>query len=247
MRTSFAKWLAVAGISLAATLAAAPTANASVMSISSTGFDLRYSPDLSTPANSRLCDRQTCNGGNGTVGNADSLASMTFTRDPLGANQVIQQLLTNIYMDMNLTLAGYLQVGVPQAITGGYFDLFTKSTSPGWGLAVNVTSGNILLQPLFGSQYILTGGAIGQLCLTCTPNNSLPIPGTFLEPFSINFVSFLTVTPGFGPGQITTAFNANGTSTIEGTLVPEPASVALIGAAMMLLFGFGVLRQRRVN
>jgi hypothetical protein len=231
------------GVALGLSLATAAPSAASVMVISSTSFDYQYVPNVGSPGLSALCDGQSCNGGNGTVANADPVTSMSFT--VLGAPNVLAALLTtNIYIDMNLQLGGFLQLGGSQTITGGIFDLFTKSTNPGWGLAINVTGGSVFVNSNGGLSATLVGSASGVLCGSCVPNNSLPISGLLTGPFTISFSSITNLASG-APGSITTAFTANGSPDVTGNyIVPEPATLAVIGMALLMLFGLGTMRKR---
>ena len=234
------QWPRTLGLMAIAMLALGMQAQAANVVISSTSFDYQYVPNTTTPSQSALCDGKSCNGGDGTVANADPVSSMSFTL--IGApNQLLLLLTQNIYIDMYLQLGGFLQLGGSQTITGGIFDLFDKSTNPGWGLAINVTGGSVFVNSNGGLSITLVGSASGVQCGTCVPGNTF---GFITGPFTISFSSVTNLTGGSGSGDptsITTGFTANGSPDVTGTFIPEPMTMSLMGAGLV---GLALLRRR---
>jgi hypothetical protein len=229
-----------AGLAIAV-LALGAQAQAANVIISSTSFDYQYVPGAVDGTGSRLCDGTSCSGGGGNPALADPVTSMSFTLVDGGPPQLLQLLTSNIYIDMALSLAGYLQLGGSQTITGGYFDLLDKSTQPGWGLAINVTGGTVIVNPNGQTQITLVGSASGVLCGTCNPNNTF---GIISGPFTISFSSITSLPSGGGsadPVPITDRFTANGSPDVTGNYVPEPMTLSLMGAG---LAGLALLRRR---
>ena len=142
----FKNWPRTLGLIAITIMALGLQAQAASLVISSTSFDFQYVPNTANPNLSQLCDGTSCSGGQGNPANADAVATMSFTIvNPGFPNQVINVLTSNIFIDMNLGLAGLLQLNGTTNITGGYFDLLVKPTQPGWGLAINITGGSVSL------------------------------------------------------------------------------------------------------
>ena len=228
------------GLLVIALLALGSQAQAANVVISSTSFDFQYVPDNTTPSNSRLCDGAGCNPGQGNPAQADPVATMTATL--IGPpNQLLQVLTSNIFIDMQLNLAGLLQLNGTTAITGGYFDLLTKPGTPGWGLAINVTGGSVSINGAGLAVFTLLGSANGVICGSCSPNNTF---GFIQGPFTISFSSItgIPTVPGSNdPVPVTNRFVANGSPDVTGTFVPEPMTMSLMGAGLV---GLALLRRR---
>lgn len=241
-------WLRSLGILVMAILALGLQANAASLVISSTSFDFQYVPNSPQTGLSQLCDGQSCSGGNGNPANADAVTSMSFTL--VGSpNQLIQLLTSNIYIDMNLTLAGLLQLNGTTAITGGYFDLLVKNTQPAWGLAINVTGGSVSLSGNGLATFTLLGNASGVQCPTPCAGQGGATTNSFgfiQGPFTISFSSITGIPAGGAndPVPVTTAFTANGSPDVTGTFVPEPMTMSLMGAGLV---GLALLRRRAVK
>jgi hypothetical protein len=207
--------------------------------ISSTGFDYQYAI---SGGNYLLCDGTSCSGGAGNPAQADAVSSMSFTVVDGSSSTLLQLLTSNIYIDMSLLLGGPLQLNGSQTITGGYFDLLVKPTTPAWGLAINVTGGSVVVNQATGQTNItLIGSGSGVLCAVCNPNNTFPF---ISGPFTISFSSITNLTGSGGSGEpvpITTPFTANGSPDVTGDFVPEPMTLSLMGAG---LAGLALLRRR---
>lgn len=237
-------WLRSLGILVIAMLTLGLQANAASLVISSTSFDFQYVPNSPTTGLSQLCDGQSCAGGVGNPAQADAVTSMSFTL--VGSpNQLIQLLTSNIYIDMNLTLAGLLQLNGTTAITGGYFDLLVKNSAPAWGLAINITGGSVNLSGNGLATFTLLGSAQGNQCVSpCAGVNATTNSFGFIQgPFTISFSSITGIPSGGSsdPVPVTTAFKANGSPDVTGTFVPEPMTMSLMGAGLV---GLALLRRR---
>ena len=115
----------------------------------------------------------------------------------------------------------------------------TFSLFIGWGLAVDVDNLEVIYSDLGIIEFVF-GGAVGEIFFQNVP--SLP-PGTFVDnPITISFAA--QVAPGSvtNDGTFLTGFTATGAGTIQGNLVPEPATSCLFFLAASL----GLLRRSRV-
>lgn len=233
------QWPRTLGLMAIAMLALGMQAQAATVTISSTSFDYQYVPDTTTPSNSKLCDGTSCSGGNGNPALADTVFSMSFTLLP--QNQLLLLLTQNIAIDMSLNLGGLLQLNGSQTITGGYFHLLDKATTPAWGLAITVTGGSVVVNAVGELTVSVNGSASGTQCGSCVPGNTFPF---ITGPFTISFSSQASLTSGGGqqaPTNLTTAFTSNGSPDVTGTFVPEPMTMSLMGAG---LAGLALLRRR---
>ena len=213
----------------------ATQAMATSLIITSASTDLNY--DASTL---RICDGSVvgnCAGGSGNPANADSLLAMTFTVGGGGGAWILTQ---DIFIDFNILLNAPLTSPTLPAtqtsatISGGYFDLLTSASNPGWGLQMTVNSGSVTITSA-GANFTLNGTGVA----SGSGANTLPIEGPFTISFSSQSLQFV---PQQGASGNLGSFTANGSADVSGTYVPEPGTYAMLGSALL---GLGLLRRRK--
>lgn len=198
---------------------AASEARSAQLQIQFTGLNLNYD-------GVNLFDAQFPNTvGSGNPAQSDSLTSMSFYLDGV---QVGTLLSSDIYADVYLKDVLNIPVGggvVNSLGNGGVFgfDLLTSSSSPGWGLALNIDT----------MQFFYTGSQIAISVAGLASSLSVQ-----QLPFDLEYDSSQPITIVFASAEITgvtsaggylTGFNAAGTGNVSGTghLIPEPTSMSL--------------------
>ena len=215
---------------LAFVLLVAAPASAAVLQIQFSGLNLTYNA-----ANNSLCDSTTCNGGAGVQGDSDPLITVSFLVD---GNLVGNVLTTNIWADVSTTVAGPIPVGGGMVATnGGIFDILTNNGSPGWGLALNLADGQLTYNNG-------TMSFVGSANVAAIFNQNLPFGLIIGQPIDVAYSINNLVTTSAG-GFLTSATGA-GTGEITGqTVVPEPASILLLGSG--LAYAARQVRRRRAS
>lgn len=217
---------------VAALLAALVTgghAEASSLQIQFDGLNLEYD-------GAAIFDAESISGGGGDPSLADPLITMNFLVD----GSVVKTLTTDIRADVFIGGVAGIPAGGGQITTAGQgdtfgFDLLTKSTTPGWGVALNLDEVTI---GYTGSSIAIFGGATA----SSVPTQMLPDGLEFDEtkPITVSFSS-ANLTDVTDAGGFLTGFKAAGTGDISGTLVPEPTSAALLLGG----FAFAAVGVRR--
>ena len=195
------------------------TASAGTLGIQYTGMNISYDGSTITE-----------------VGNPDPLSSLVFLVDGVQAGPV---LTSGIAMDLSIPGVS----GLP--VAGG-----TTTSAAGGTLGLTLPGGDFLNLDLGAAEVVfvsITGGNFQlQFVLGASEANvisqSLPVDGLFGEDVSVSFstqVKSGSLTQNAG---IVTGFLASGTGEIEGNLVPEPTTVALLISGLLACLAF--IRRR---
>lgn len=215
-----------------AAVALVSQSQAAVLSVNVSPLDLSY--DSSTFV---IHDATSIDGGIGDPSEADPLGAMTFSLIPGGFLGV---LTTNIFADVFIQLDSALTIGSTSNVIGGYFDLLTSSTAPGYGTSIDLTGGTVeaTAQGLIlsiGDSTALTG-------IPGVAGNTLNLGSPLTITFSGQTGDFGGLAPEDFEGLVLGNFTSEGSADIRGEFVPEPSTYAMLGSA---LIGLGYLRRRK--
>ena len=195
-------------------------AQSASLEIQFTGLDLIY--DVST-----IYDNGSANGGTGNPADADDLITMDFLVD----GSSVGSLNTNIFADVEISGVSDIPLDAGTVATGGgFFDLLTSSSNPGWGLEINFTSASITHIAAGGVEIALFGAAAAS-----TGNQNLPFDLVMGDTVSFTFSS--TNFSASDNGTYLTGFTASATGNVTGSVVPVPAAVWLFGSGLLGLVG----------
>jgi hypothetical protein len=221
-------------LALALAVVFAPALKAATIEIQFTGLDLRYA-NGDADGTLEIFDATSAIGGTGVPGVSDPLTTVSFFQN--GALVGTQN--ANVFADVFIDNVGSLPAAGGVVTTGGNgntfgFDILTQNSVPGWGVALNINQFQIFYS---GGQIAIAGSGLA----TSVPAQALPF-GLAIDPsqqISIVFSS-TNLTNVTSAGGFLTGFNASGTGSISGTLVPEPGSIALavMGAAGLAIIGY---------
>lgn len=210
-------------IPIAAALAialTAITAHAAEMTIEFTGLNLSYD-------GSDITDAEDAAGGGGDPALSDELTSMVFSVD----GSVVGTLTSDIYADIAIpSVAIPSAPGVSSSAGGGIFDLLTSSSTPGFGLALDLASFDITYT---GFSIAVFGNGVATEAA-----QDLPF-GLALAPGDTVTVSFSTQIDTIVEGpDFVESFTSSGTGEVSAEAVPEPSSLfvtflGLLGLSMV--------------
>jgi hypothetical protein len=220
---------------------AALSANAEKLQIQFLDFDFYYDGSAITDGTSPL-------GGVGNPAQSDALSVMEFYVD----GTLVGKLENDIYLDMYIGGVSGISDTLPSVIastgnTGNFgFDLLMKNSTPGFGLALNIRSMDIVYNPEGALDFVLVGGiAAGDPRV-----RAQVLPGFlsgFIDPnedITITFSS--TNVKATSAGGYITSFVAKGDGNVTGTYVPEPSEYLIGIAGVLALAYFGSRRRLAV-
>ncbi len=210
---------------------------AGVIRIDIAGLDLKYDGTDVFDARSKL-------GGSGNPADADPLARLVFsyveTPGPGEVRTELGVLDANIYADV--LVSGFTIPATPQWVTssgGGYFDILTSSSVPGFGLGLNVQSASIF----YGN------GLVMALSTTAANIRTQNLPFSIVleegDPVMIGVVC--SSAQGTIVGSQVVQFMASGTANLATAGVPEPAAVAQLATLLVGGLGWWMFRRRRAS
>jgi hypothetical protein len=212
---------------------------ASNLEIQFSGLDLQMNHAGDADGELEIYDATSAIGGNGIPLRADPLTTVSFFQE----GTLVGTLSSDIFADVWIDDIGVLLAVGNVVTTGGNnntfgFDILTSNSTPGWGLALNVDEFQIFYT---GFEIAIVGTGLA----TSVPDQALPF-GLVIDPnqqISIVFSSTaLTNVVSNGLGFVT-QFDASGTGSISGTLVPEPSSLVM-GMLAGVALGLAALRRR---
>ncbi len=209
-------------------------ASAAVLQIQMSGLNFIYTGDAT---GGTLCDAGGCAGGGGSALTADPLITAAFIVD---GNLVGLLTLPGIWGDLFLPVNdGIASVGPTLTDTGaGFFDLLTSAGPGGWGLALDLEPGGVLIYS--NNQLSFTGTASVSNIFAQNLPFGLEIGMPIEFSYSANVIPPFTFAGGF-----ITSFSAAGTPEVIGQAVPEPASILLLGSG--LAYAARRVRRRRAS
>lgn len=213
-------WKTFMAFAVVALLSLDLAAHAASIRIDISGLDLIYDYD---GVDAVIHDAGSIGGGDGDPADSDPLTSVTIEVD----NVLVDVLTTDIFADVGLSIPPIPMGGglVTNPLPAGIFDLLTSSIAPGWGLAINIEEVQVSYTDLGFIQFVF-GGAIGNIFDQNLP--SIP-PNTFVgNPVTVSFAAQVSSDSVTNDGTFLTGFTATGAGTIQGNLVPEPATCSLI-------------------
>jgi hypothetical protein len=191
----------------------------SILQIQFTGLNLYYD-------GSALFDGKVANTTPGAnPADADVLGTMYFYVD----GSLVGSQSTNIGADIYLP-TGALPLMGSKSGTGGFIDIFTKPTIPGWGLALEPESWTIVSN---STSFIAT--VSGSVIASSLLAQSLPFGLTISEPITVSFSTHIFPGNSTTSGGNFTSFKSFGTGEVKGESLqaPEPSSIILLGLGII--------------
>jgi hypothetical protein len=198
----------------------ATVARAGLIEIQVSGLDLVYN-------GTDIYDAGNILGGIGDPAESDPLISMSFLVD----GNLVGTLTSNIFADVyikdvfNIPVGGGFVMTGPQGNSFG-FDLLSSNNNPGFGLALNLDRMQVFYS---GSTVFIAGGGVASSLANQNLPFGLVIDGS--QPISIAFSSS-AMSNVTSAGGFLTGFRSSGTGNVRGTLIPEPAALALVMLAV---------------
>jgi hypothetical protein len=227
----------ISALVAALALAGASSLHAATVEIQFTGLDLIYgNGDLDLGL--EIHDATSPIGGTGVPAVSDPLTNVNFFVD----GSLVGTLTADVFADVFIDSVNSIPAGGGVVTSGGNndsfgFDILTENGLPGWGLALNIDEIQVFYS---GFEITIAGAGLA----ASVPAQDLPF-GLVIDdndPISIVFSS-TNLTNVTSAGGFLTGFNASGTGSISGTLVPEPSSIALAGFGLIGLVA--AWRKRR--
>jgi hypothetical protein len=219
---------ALVGLLICSTYSSA--ASAAALQIQFTGVDLRYD---GTSAIIHDYGDPALAGGTDTS-KADDLLNMDFLVDGIG----VDNLSSDIYLDLEIPDVTGLLLAGGSIITDGSPSGVLELLMPGIGLSLSLGEAEIgFLPALGGSINFVFGGAVATI-----GTQALPFGLEIGDPVSISFSTQVVAGTLTHDDTYVTGFDSRGTGEVQGTLVPEPTTLGLVGMAIGL---FATRRRRR--
>ena len=227
-RLSLASLPAVAYMAVALIIAA-PAANASTLQIQFTGVDLRYDGDTDIIHD----NGDPALAGGTDTSKADDLVNMDFLVD----GSSVGNLSSDIYLDLEIPEVTDLPIGGGSITTDGSPAGVMELLMPGVGLTLSLGEAEIgFLPALGGSINFVFGGAVATI-----DAQALPFGLEIGDPVSVSFSTQVVAGTLTHDDTYVTGFDSRGTGEVQGTAIPEPATLSLAGLAL----GLVTLRRRR--
>ncbi len=203
------------------------TASAELLVIEFTGLEIEYD-------GTDIFDVGKKPGHNGDPAESDSLTSMTFT---LGANPA-DVLTTDIFADILIPGVPLIPTdGSPiSTVAGGFFDLLTSTTVPGFGLELDVQFFEVTYT---GFAINIFGHGVATEVSQDLPFGLMILPG---DEVSISFSTQIDMIEFDNDDvpEFVTHFISRGTGEVRAENVPEPSTLvlSLLGCLAVMFTAF---------
>lgn len=226
------RWFLSAFVCVVAWSIQALPVHAAQLTLQFTGLSLAYQGD---EFGGLIYDSVSSAGGGGDPATATPLVTLSYFVD----GNLVGIQTTDIWADVTISTEAIADTG--DMVTnplGGIFDILVKNQTPGWGLALDVFSNSWEIVFNNNQLTILGSATAGNIFADDLPFGLAFDPA---EPVIVSFSSQMTNV--MSSNGYLTNFSAFGTGEINGTLVPEPGSIAMVGMGLVSVAGYGLRRR----